>query len=261
MRKMVFNDKFYSGNKDKLLKFFNSIDNFPNKVRAYGLIVPHAGYIYSGKTAVKTFNSIELPQTCLIFCPNHRGFGEPVGVSVEDWDTPFGVVKVDKDLASHLLEIPYFKSDKNSHMYEHSLEVQLPILKWLNPNIQIVGVSIGTDNINVLNEIVNNLTNVINIKSTIFIASSDMSHFVTADEAEKLDSSVISELRHLDSEKMFENVSKNRISMCGVSPAYIVSKLCKNLGAVKGEVIEYTNSGYVTGDFTEVVAYLGMRFV
>lgn len=260
MRKMMFNGQFYSNNKNKLEDFFKSIKVNIKEQLGYGIIAPHAGYVYSGITAFKTYKSIIIPDKCLIFCPNHRGYGEAVSVSVEDWETPFGIVENDKELTKLILKMPFAKEDKKAHYYEHSLEVQLPILKYLNPNAKICAVSIGIHDYEILNKIAIFLGNELK-NDTLLIASSDMSHFISSDRAKKLDSEVINLLEKLDSKNMLKEVKDKNITMCGVAPAFIVASVSKLLGASKGEVVEYTNSGKVTGDFNDVVAYLGMRFV
>jgi len=261
MRQAVFAGKFYPENIEKLYKFFNNIYKLPEKKQGFGLVVPHAGYIYSGETAFKTFNSIEINDTCVILCPNHRGLGEPIGVSTENWDTPLGVVEIDEDLTTNVLKFPFAMEDSKSHKFEHSLEVQLPILKYLYPSIKIVAISVGIGDLKILNEFSNFLSKILDKSKITIIASSDMSHFISSEKAKELDYSVIKKLEKLEPEKMLSTVISQNISMCGVFPAYIVSSVCKQMGATAGEVIEYTNSGVVTGDYSDVVAYLGMRFV
>ncbi|NPA44230.1 MAG: AmmeMemoRadiSam system protein B [Chlorobi bacterium] len=261
MRKPAVAGQFYPNSRDKLYDFFNSIKFFQERQNSYGLIVPHAGYIFSGETAFKTFYSTEIHDLVIILCPNHRGVGKPIGVSFEDWETPLGVINTDKKIASFIVEHSDAEEDELSHKFEHSLEVQLPIIQFFKPNVKIVAISIGTLNINSTNTIVNVIENVCKENKCLPVASSDMSHFVPAKIAETLDSKVIEKLKILDSDGMLKTVIDNNISMCGVGPAYVVTKLAKKLGAKKGEVIEYTNSGKVTNDYSDVVAYLGMRFV
>ncbi len=261
MRKPAVAGQFYPDDKNELYSFFNSIKCIHNKKNSFGLIVPHAGYVFSGATAFKTFCSTYLPDLIVIFCPNHRGVGKPIGVSFVDWETPLGVIKTDKDLASFIVDNSSAEEDELSHKFEHSLEVQLPIISFLNPNAKIVAISVGTLNTDLLNSVVNVMEKVCEKNKCLPVASSDMSHFVPAEIAKKLDNKVIEKLKTLDSEGMLKTVIDNDISMCGVAPAYIVTKLAKKIGATSGEVIEYINSGNVTNDYSDVVAYLGMRFV
>jgi AmmeMemoRadiSam system protein B len=261
MRKAVVAGRFYPKSKEKILNFFNSVDNLPVKKNAYGLIVPHAGYIFSGATAVRTFYSAELPDLIIILCPNHQGEGQLLGVSFDDWETPFGIMETDKEVASYIVKNSDAVEDFVAHKYEHSLEVQLPIVKWLNPNAKIVAVSVGTLNTVLMDSLVSAIAAIYNQNKCLVVASSDMSHFVSEQKAKRLDGMVIDKLTELDANNMFNIVMENNISMCGVAPSYIVTKVAKESGATKGEVIEYTNSGKVTGDYFDVVAYLGMRFI
>ncbi len=261
MRRAVYAGSFYPANPNEILSFFSNIKCREPKINAIGAISPHAGYIYSGKTAYKTLCSINIPETVVIFCPNHRGLGWALAVSPDTlWETPFGEVKVDIELSKAISEFSYAKLDATAHLYEHSLEVQLPILKILNPEVNIVAVSVGLGDRKILKNFSEHIFENTKDREVLFIASSDMSHYVPADYAEKQDGMVIEALKSLDFEKAYNIVESYNISMCGIYPAYLMLNIAKLKGAEKGEVIEYTNSGVVTGDFNEVVAYLGMVF-
>jgi len=262
MRKAVFAGSFYPSNGEAIISFFKNVKCLTPKKDAVAAIVPHAGYIYSGKTAFKTLCSVNIPETVVVFCPNHRGLGWHLAVSSEDrWETPLGDVEVDVELSREIAEFKYAKLDDVAHLYEHSLEVQLPILKILKPDAKIVAVSVATYNTSLLRDFAIHIAEKTKNKDVLFVASSDMSHYVPADYAKKMDFMVIEALKKLDADTAFEVVEKYDISMCGILPAYVAVNIAKIKGAQKGEVIEYTNSGEATGDFNNVVAYLGMIFM
>ncbi|BBB32460.1 conserved hypothetical protein [Thermotomaculum hydrothermale] len=261
MRRSVYAGSFYPAHGKEIVSFFNSIKCRDPKINAIGAICPHAGYIYSGKTAYKTLCSINIPETVVIFCPNHRGLGWALAISPdESWETPFGEIKVDLDLSREIASFAYAKLDGTAHLYEHSLEVQLPIIKLLNPSTKIVAVSVGLGDKDILKDFALHIYNKTKEKDVLFIASSDMSHYVPAEYAKEQDFKVIKAMEVLNVELTYNVVERNNISMCGIYPAYLMLNIAKLKGATKGEVIEYTNSGVVTGDFNEVVAYLGMIF-
>ncbi len=261
MRRAVYAGSFYPANPNEIHSFFSDVKCREPKINAIGAISPHAGYIYSGKTAYKTLCSINIPDTVVIFCPNHRGLGWALAVSPDtSWETPFGEIDVDLGLSRDIAEFSYAKMDATAHLYEHSLEVQLPILKLLNPEVKMVAVSVGLGDKEILRDFSEYIFDKTKDREVLFIASSDMSHYVPAEYAEKQDGMVIEALKSLDFEKAYNIVESYNISMCGIYPAYLMLNIAKLKGAEKGEVIEYTNSGVVTGDFNEVVAYLGMVF-
>lgn len=150
--------------------------------------------------------------------------------------------------------------DSIAHLYEHSLEVQLPIIKMLNPDARIVAVSIGLGDRDVLKGFANFVYEETKDRGILYLASSDMSHYVPADFAKKQDEMVIKAMEKLDSDNALNIVLEKDVSMCGIFPAYVMMNIARLKGAKRGEVIEYTNSGVITGDFNEVVAYLGMVF-
>ncbi len=261
MRRAVFAGSFYPSRGEEIKSFFDRVECRKPKIKAIGAISPHAGYIYSGKTAYKTLCSIDIPDTVIIFCPNHRGLGWALSVSPEDsWETPFGEIKIDMDLSREIADFSYSKLDSVAHLYEHSLEVQLPILKLLKPDVKIVAVSVGLGDADILKDFSHHIYEKTKDKNVLFLASSDMSHYVPADYAEKQDFAVIEAMKNLNADLAYNLVETRNISMCGIYPAYIMLNLAKLKGATTGEVIEYTNSGVVTGDYNEVVAYLGMVF-
>ncbi len=261
MRKAIFSGSFYPSNRETIASFFKDIECKRPKIKAIGAISPHAGYIYSGKTAYKTLCSIEIPDTVVILCPNHRGFGWALAVSPDEkWETPFGDINVDLELSEEIAEFNYAKFDSNAHSYEHSLEVQLPILKMLNPQVNIVAISVALADRDILKEFALHIYEKTKNKNVLYLASSDMSHYIPADLAEQLDFKVIDAMKTLNADLAYEAVGKDNITMCGILPAYVMLNISKFKGASRGEIIEYTNSGVVTGDFNEVVAYLGMIF-
>ncbi|NOZ13469.1 MAG: AmmeMemoRadiSam system protein B [Acidobacteria bacterium] len=260
MRQAVFAGSFYPADGAEILRFFRDVAPPFSPVRACGVICPHAGYIYSGKTAFNTLLSVKIPARVLLLCPNHRGTGQPLAVSPADaWDTPLGPVPVDMELSENIASFSGAVFDSTAHKLEHSIEVQLPLLKILNPDVKIAAVSVGTGQRKLLHEFSTHIAGLLNGTDTLILASSDMSHFVPAETAKQADGAVMDRIRELDADGTMDIVLKKKISMCGIYPVYVMMTACVENGASNSDIIEYTHSGKVTGDETDVVAYLGVR--
>lgn len=254
---------FYPGDKSNLEKDINKyvlVEGGKTKKDVIGLISPHAGYIYSGSCAGKGFAVINIPDKVVILGVNHRGIGYSMAVDGNDaWETPLGNIKIDKQMRNDLVESSeVFEIDSSSSGEEHSLEVQVPFIQYLNPGAAILPLTISSMNMEEMRKGGEELAGM--IKKTgekiLMIASTDMSHYISSADAEEKDSKAIRKVVDLDPEGLFETVYKEKISMCGVCPTFIMMVAAKELGAATGEIIEYTNSGYTSGDFDQVVGYL-----
>ncbi|OBQ46496.1 AmmeMemoRadiSam system protein B [Halodesulfovibrio spirochaetisodalis] len=223
-------------------------------------MAPHAGYMYSGKTAGCAFGSSNLAHTIYLLGPNHTGRGAPISVwSGGDWQTPLGAVPVNTQARDELLaSSTFFEADTLAHLDEHSLEVLLPFIQVANPAAKIVPIAIATSNQETLAFVGAVLASALqkNPDSGI-VVSSDMSHYISAEEAKKLDTLALSYVQSVDALGLLSAVSRNNISMCGVLPMTAALLACETLGATKAELIEYTNSGVVSGDASQVVGYAG----
>jgi MEMO1 family protein len=254
--------RFYSNNRRELEANLASMILEPlKKKQVIGVIVPHAGYIFSGACAGKVFGQVEIPDSVVILGVNHSGRGLSFAVDAnESWVTPLGEVEVDDELRSVLLsESQLFKVDPGVAKQEHSLEIQVPFIQYLNPNARILPITISSRNVDHLITAGKDLARVIQkFPETLIVASTDMSHFISAREAEEQDGLAISQIMKKDPEGLLNTVINNNISMCGVSPTAIMLSAANQLGIQKIEQVDYTHSGMVTGDFQEVVAYLGM---
>lgn len=231
---------------------------------ATAVMVPHAGYIYSGAVAGAVYQSIRLPQRYLILCPNHTGQGAEFAAYLHgSWDTPLGRVEVDTDLAESLAsEFPKLKHDPSAHEREHSLEVQLPFLQHLAGEIRFVPLCVASHNLSELVALGEAIARVVEASQepVLLVISSDMSHYIPAEAARKLDEAALAPLQQLDAEKLHHTVHGLNISMCGIAPAVVGVAAARSLGADSGQLIAYANSGDVTGDFQQVVAYAGVVF-
>ena len=252
---------FYPGNAAMLRADVERFSqNKGKKIGVKGLISPHAGYIYSGSCAGKGLGSVVIPDRVVILGVNHRGAGHPMAVDGNSrWNTPLGNIAVDDELRTRLTErSEVFKVDSMPAADEHSLEVQVPFIQVLNPEAAILPVTIGYTGRDALKQGGIELAEVISDSDgdILIIASTDMSHYISAEMARELDSHAIAKITRLDPDGFYDTVVSRRISMCGAAPVYVMMTAAKQLGATRGKVIEYTNSGYTSGDFDQVVGYL-----
>jgi AmmeMemoRadiSam system protein B len=229
------------------------------KITAKGIVVPHAGHVYSGPVAGEVYKSVVIPETVIILGPNHTGLGSKISVMNDcDWKTPLGTVKVNRGLADDILKNCAFAlADTKAHVKEHSIEVQLPFLQVLNENISIVPICLAEPDISLLDDLASAIVKCVNGKNILLIASSDMTHYESAASAKKKDELVLKAIEELNPLRMLEEIEKYGITMCGWMPVYTMMKACIEMGAQEGRIIRYMNSGETSGDFESVVGYGG----
>jgi len=256
---------FYPADPSELRELMDDLcgGDSPEKLSAKAVLVPHAGLIYSGRTACAVFKRVEIPERVLLLGPNHTGFGPDVSVyRGEGWETPFGEVSVDGELVEEILRHPIAEADESAHLYEHSLEVQLPfLLRYARKTFTIAPVVMKFLNYDRAQTFGVFLGNLLRERSALVVISSDMSHYVTARRAEERDRVLISTMERLLTEELYFKRIQYNISMCGFIPAVVGIEAAKVLGARRGILIDYSHSGEVTGDEENVVAYAGMVFV
>lgn len=261
---------FYPDNKGDLGKQVAGFLQSEKKIKALGLVAPHAGYQFSGDVAGATFSSvITKSKNFVIFCPNHTGHGSTIALSNEDWQTPLGIVKINKDIVRELsrdIEI-----DENAHMYEHSVEVQLPFLQMLYNKFTIVPLCLGHLTYIDIEKLADVFIN--NCKDSFFIASSDFIHFgsmygyipVTGNIEQQLrwvkdkDIEMVNMICKLDAKKFYETVTENHYSVCGFIPITLLLLIIKKLGAKNGTLIKYKTS-YAVQPSSSFVSYVGIVF-
>ncbi|MDD2336282.1 MAG: AmmeMemoRadiSam system protein B [Geobacteraceae bacterium] len=245
--------------RDQLEKFVKVEDK---QVKALGAIVPHAGYVYSGAVAGAVYARVEIPETVVILGPNHHGIGSRAALFPPgEWITPLGKVSINQQLSSLLLHnSSLVEEDSTAHQYEHSIEVQVPFLQYLRPDVTIVPLCLGLSDYSSCRSLGLSLTKAIHEyeKEVLIIASSDMSHYQPADVAHYEDSLAIHEALDMNPEGMYSIVKGRGITMCGIIPASVMLVAAIEMGATKSDLIRYATSGEVSGDFNQVVGYAGV---
>jgi AmmeMemoRadiSam system protein B len=232
------------------------------KKRAIGVVSPHAGYVYSGKVAGMVFSRVVIPESVIILGPNHRGVGPGVAVMARgSWEMPSGVVPIDEGLARTILESSKLVAeDERAHALEHSLEVQVPFLQALRPDFRLVPIALGRLSLPECLALGGKLASAIkgHTGDVLIVASSDMTHYEPAREAEKKDRMVIDQILRLDPDAVYQTVRDNGITMCGVVPVTIMLAAARELGAQGAELAGYMTSGDTSGDYGSVVGYAGV---
>ena len=264
-RKAVYAGTWYPGTEDSIIK---TIDSFlPGKKvaarKAVGIMVPHAGWLYSGKVAAQVYASAKIPGIVIMIGPNHTGKGYMVSLSDTDaWNTPCGSVSLDHPLSKRIIELSggTISLDDSAHAQEHSLEIQLPFLQYFRKDIKIVPITLGTQSPDICRILGEGIAGAIkeSKQEILILASSDMTHYESLADAKKKDTLAIEEIIAMQPDKLLQTVSEHDISMCGVAPTAVMLYAAKSLGATKAQLISYDTSGTVTGDNKEVVGYAGI---
>ncbi len=264
VRRAAVAGQFYSSSKSALIKevercFTSPLG--PGKIpevvkegprRIAGAVVPHAGLVFSGPVAAHAYAEMAsdgMPETVVMIGPNHTGYGKAVSASSEDFETPLGVVRADRDIVSRLRGV--VEIDRAAHLYEHSLEVQLPFLQYLDPEVKMVPIVMGRQDIVMARETARVLHEACKGKDVVFMASSDLSHYVSPEVAKKRDGLILDRLLALDPEGVMEVVESHSISMCGPGPVATMLLAC---GGRKARLLHYGNSGDVR-PMGDVVGY------
>jgi MEMO1 family protein len=260
--------RFYPALADELLRDVREYisPRAESVTNAIGCVAPHAGYIYSGGVAGAVYSRIEIPEHCVILCPNHTGKGEALAVmATTAWQTPLGEVAADAGVATELLRrFPALREDSAAHRSEHAIEVQLPFLQVRQPGLEIVPIAIGTRDFDVLRGLGEVLANVIadleegHRQRVLIVASSDMNHYQSDAITRVKDRKAIEQILALDARGLWEVVMNEGISMCGFGPTVAMLTAAKLLGATSATLVKYATSGEVSGDYAAVVGYAGI---
>jgi len=273
MRQSIVDGQFYEADSKKLTEQIKSCfksSGLPSSKRSkkmFGCICPHAGYAFSGSCAAYSYKEIGesfIPDLYILLGLSHNGFDSCI--SVEDWETPLGIVKVDSNFGKEISKITKIPIDEIPHQNEHSIEVQLPFLQFINKgfDFKILPIIISPD-IDV-KDFALKLKKTISGKKVIFITSSDFTHYgpnygfvpFSSDIKEnmyKLDSSAIDFIKNLDSKGFLEYVGSKELTICGYYPIYALIEIAKAFGYKKAELLKYYTSGDIVKDYSNSVGY------
>jgi AmmeMemoRadiSam system protein B len=237
--------------------------------KIYGIVSPHAGYIYSGAVAANGFYEVASVnfQDVIMVGPNHYGIGSWVaGMRDGIWETPLGEVQVNSQMADEIKRrSAALDIDDYAHSRDHCLEVQLPFLQYVKQDFKIVPVVLVSQNRDIALDLGNAISQTIMemdaLDSTLLLASSDFTHYEPNSEAHKKDGELIKTILSLDVNRFYTILERMNISACGYGAIATMMVAAKNLGATRGELLKYATSGDVTGDVSAVVGYSSIVFV
>jgi MEMO1 family protein len=286
IRKPAVADAFYPANpvalSQMIADFFKKVKKEEMGGEIVAIISPHAGYIYSGQVAAYGYKMLEGHkfETVVIIAPNHVFPFH--GASVYNgafYETPLGKIECDQAVAKKIASYhkSVYLSDKghalirrehrisgmrlDSHpdtttVGEHSLEVQLPFLQIVLGKFKLVAIIMGDQEYSTCEELGDAVSKALKDKPALIVASSDLSHFHPYDQAVKLDQVVAGRINSFDPKGLFDDVSKGKCEACGAGPIVATMLAAEELGADKGKVLKYANSGDVTKDKSSVVGYM-----
>jgi hypothetical protein len=229
-----------------------------NRRNVVAAVVPHAGYPYSGPIAAHVYARLAAerpPETVVVLGVDHYGSSRGASLSARPWLTPLGPTPVDSDLVRALSEHP-LEVDEAAHAREHSIEVQLPFLEYVLPHPKFVPIQIPYGPYSFLEEVGAVVRRATAGKDVLFLASSDLSHYIPAEEARRLDRHAIDAILARDPQRLYDVVRRERISMCGIAPTTAL------LGALadrplRATLLRWGHSGEVE-PMAEVVGYAGI---
>jgi AmmeMemoRadiSam system protein B len=255
--------QFYYGIPSKLTEQVEQyIDKSARKERVIGMISPHAGLIYSGPVAGAVYSAIDFPDTFVMVGPNHTGLGARISLMESgEWEIPTGTFSVDEKISYKIaMSVPIVTKDAKAHMFEHSLEVQLPFISFFSRHARIVPLimlSASVEECRLLGEGIAKAVKAADYP-VVIVASSDMSHYVPDNVARQKDGKAIDKILSLDPVGLYEIVTRERISMCGYLPVTTLLFAAKSLGAQSARLVKYSTSAEVSGDYDRVVGYAGI---
>ena len=269
VRKPAVADLFYPGTakelleqiewcyKDKLGPGAMPQVNIKGRREIIAMVVPHAGYVYSGPVAAHAYKELAndgVPDTAVIIGPNHTGYGAAVSVWTKGaWKTPLGEVKINEELASNLLD-RIIQADDTAHLYEHSIEVQIPWIQHLYmEEVKIVPITMMAQDIETARDVGSAISQISD--NVVIIASSDFTHYEPQSIAIEKDRSMIEAIINLDEEKLYQQRELLNSTMCGFGPVAAAIVAAKEMKAKEATLLKYATSGDATGDFSRVVGY------
>ncbi len=242
--------------------------NIERRKETLGVIVPHAGYMYSGPIAAHAYLKLAeegLPETIILIGPNHTGYGSAISVMTKgSWVTPLGEVEIDEEMAKIIVkESGIAAPDEKAHIYEHSNEVQLPFLQYIyGSRFKIVPITLMLQTPEVAKDIAKAIHKAWSHigRDLIIVATTDFTHYEPHSIATRKDKLIIDKIIKLDSEGLYKTIEEYNVSMCGPGPVMTLIELAKFTNAKNVILLAYATSGDITGDKSAVVGYASIQF-
>jgi AmmeMemoRadiSam system protein B/AmmeMemoRadiSam system protein A len=256
---------FYPASKAELrATIAKYVDKNAPREEVVGLLMPHAGYQYSGAVAGATISRVNFKDTFIIIGPTHSGMGKPYSVMPEGtWRMPLGDVEVDTELARKIVALSdYAEEDYAAHEDEHAVEVQVNFLQYIKPDVRIVPIILTDASLDVFKEIGHAIAGAIKElnREAVILASGDMTHREPQARAREKDMKAVEAMLALDEDELTRRYNNLHITMCAYPPVATLIAAAKEMGVSGAELVKYQTSGDSTGDYNEVVGYAGVIF-
>lgn len=226
------------------------------------LIVPHAGYVYSGQVAAHAFKLVQGQNydSVVILSPSHRFGFEGCSIYPKGgYQTPLGIAQIDESLAAEISKATNFSYIAQAHQDEHAVEIQVPFVQKVLPEAKIVPIVMGYPRKNTIERLSAGLKKALYGKKVLLIASTDLSHFLSKKEANKKDSETISLIKDFKTATLIRKCEAGENIMCGGGP--VVSTLLFAKDKARVEILSYADSSLASGDESRVVGYLAAALV
>jgi MEMO1 family protein len=256
---------FYPGSAAELKAMLAKyVDKKAVKEEVVGLLMPHAGYQYSGEVAGAAISRVRFKDTFIIIGPSHSGLGRPYSVMPEGtWRMPLGDVEVDAELAQKIIELSdYAEADYAAHLGEHAVEVQIPFLQYIKKDVRIVPIILAGGLEAAYKEIGHAIARALKglKREAVILASGDMTHYQPQETARQKDMQAVEAMLALDADELTRRYNNLNITMCAHGPLVTLITAAKELGVTSAELVKYQTSGDATGDYSAVVGYAGVIF-
>jgi len=234
--------------------------------KIYGVICPHAGFVYSGPVACHSFYSISssTSKLAIITGPNHYGIGQSIASMVDaSWKTPLGLMEVDSESVLELRDgLDILELDSFSHSKEHSIEMQVPMLQeTFSHDMKILPVSLINQEQKTATKVGSAIAKIAQKKDALLIGSSDFTHYEENEFAHRQDLALIEPILKLDVDEFYKILHERKVTACGFGAIASTMTACKELGATEGKLLKYATSGDVSGDKSSVVGYGSIIFI
>ncbi len=268
-RPSAFSGSFYTADAKALVKEIHQFltasvvdkDVMEKAKTPLGFVVPHAGYVYSGLTAAHAYKVLKEVDcdTVILLGPSHHAYVEGNSVYPKgSFKTPLGSMKIDEKVAASLLKKMRMSDSLEPHFPEHSLEVQIPFLQTVKKDTKIVPILIGDYNLKNLEQLATNLLEILHEfskKRILFLVSTDLSHYHSAEAADRMDNQFIGYFKDFKLKELIEGFNSNQLEACGSGPLIAFLLLAKTLKKTNVEILDHSNSGKTSGDQKRVVGY------
>lgn len=268
LRKSIIAGSWYPGNPSVLKRDIDQyMQNVPDRTiqgDIVGLIVPHAGYIYSGQVAAHAYKLVcgKKYDAVVLIGPSHRVAFRGISIySQGGYETPLGVVPVQETIAVEMMHLSRIIVDiPAAHDQEHSLEIQLPFLQVALGTFSFIPLVMGDQSEATCRELASVICQVSKDRHLLIVASTDLSHFYDYNKAKRLDGLVLESIQDSDVEGLLKNLAYEKVEACGGGPMAAMMLAAHKLGACHSLLLNYANSGDVTGDKNSVVGYASAVF-